>query len=391
MDAAAARILAGLDERLLPWFERVRRDLPWRRTRDPYAVWVSEIMLQQTRVETVIPYYEAFIEKFPTVRALADAPLEDVLKAWEGLGYYARARNLHRAACRLAEDEAPVPDTLSLLLKLPGVGRYSAGAILSIAYGKAVPALDGNVRRVLARLFADGGDPRSPHFMRRLWDHAEALIGRSPEGKAAAHNEALMELGATVCTPLAPACPECPVQALCVARKQGEPEAYPASSGRKRVPHYDLAAAVVRDMEGRILIRRRHERGLLGGLWEMPAGRVLEGEPLEATCRREVEASTGVRIRVDAPLGEVKHAFTHFKITLHAFLCTPVGGEAQPLQCDAVAWIAPDETKKKAFSAANHRILAALRARMADSDWASPQAACSGPRGQSPTAAGDDG
>ena len=305
---------------LLRWATKNLRDLPWRvEPRDPYRVWVSEMMLQQTQVATVIPYFRRFTERFPTVQALAAAPLDDVLKLWEGLGYYARARNLHRAARKVvAEFDGHLPDTVEELCKLPGIGRYTAGAIASIAFGRDAPVVDGNVKRVLCRVYAIRGDARRPAIQKKLWALAAANL---PQGKAGRWNEAMMELGAIVCLPRSPRCDKCPLAGVCRARALGIQEQLPKKATRKRLPHYDVTAAVIRK-RGRILIAQRPVGGMLGGLWEFPGGKRKRGESLEECLRREIHEELGVEIEVGQPVTQVKHAYTHFRITLYAFECS---------------------------------------------------------------------
>lgn len=298
---------------------------PARGAPDPYRVWVSEVMLQQTRVETVIPYFERWMERFPTLSVLAAAPQQEVLAVWEGLGYYSRARNLHRAAQYLVDKyDGQLPADFHLLRKLPGVGRYTAGAIASIAFGLDQPALDGNIRRVLSRLFDVSEDVRSSAGERRLWDLA---AGHLPPGRAGDYNQALMDLGATLCTPRAPDCPSCPLAAGCQARLLGVQEQRPATKPKPAIPHYTVTAAVITRAdpgtpEPLILIAQRPAKALLGGLWEFPGGKVQEGEDLPACLRREIFEELGTEIEVGQPVGVYRHAFTHFRLTLHAFYCT---------------------------------------------------------------------
>lgn len=257
--------------RVVEHYRRSRRDLPWRRTGDPYAIWVSEIMLQQTRVQTVIPYFERWLERFPTVSALAEAPLDQVLAAWSGLGYYSRARNLHRGAREVvARYDGALPGRAAELRNLPGVGRYTAGAIASIAFGEPAPLVDGNVARVLARVYAVDDDVKSTAGQKALWALAERLV---PETAPGDFNQGLMELGATVCTPTSPQCLVCPLAALCRARAQGRTAELPVMPRRKRageLPRLDLIAAWV-ERRGRLLLARRRADGLYGGLWELPS------------------------------------------------------------------------------------------------------------------------
>jgi A/G-specific adenine glycosylase len=347
-------------DRLLAWYAEHRRDLPWRRTHNPYRIWVAEVMLQQTRVETAVPYYLRFLARFPTVEALAAAPLDDVLKRWEGLGYYARARNLHAAARIIAVDhDGKLPQMEKELLALPGIGPYTAGAILSIAFGQDAPALDGNARRVLSRLFAVAEDATREAGRRRLRTLALALL---PPGRAADFNQALMDLGATVCTPRAPACDLCPLASDCRAYRLGREEEFPARRPRRRVPHHDVTAGVVWNGEDRFLIAQRPLDGMLGGLWEFPGGKCEPGETLPDCLRRELAEELGIEVIVGPQVAKVQHAYTHFRITLHAFHCRIVSGRPRALGCADWRWIALSDVPRFAFPAADHRVIAALRA-----------------------------
>jgi A/G-specific adenine glycosylase len=253
-------------EALLTWFDQHRRDLPWRRTSDPYKIWLSEVMLQQTRVETVLPFYTRFLERFPTAEALATAEIDEVLALWSGLGYYRRARQLHAAARQIAE-LGVFPSSVDGLLKLPGIGAYTAAAVASIAFGVATPVMDGNVERVTSRLLALADDPRSPGPRRQLLATAAELLDPARPGDS---NQALMELGATLCSPRRPKCLLCPLLSGCRAAKEGYPERYPAPKVKREGERHRLLVAVVED-EGRVLLFRRPEDStLLAGTWELP-------------------------------------------------------------------------------------------------------------------------
>ncbi|MGD1996725.1 MAG: A/G-specific adenine glycosylase [Anaerolineae bacterium] len=352
------KIDPALAERLLAWFARHARDLPWRRERTPYRVWVAEVMLQQTRVETVVPYYERFLDRFPTLEALAAASLEGVLKTWEGLGYYARARNLHAAAQRLVgAGDGRLPDAFEDLLALPGIGRYIAGAVASIAFDQDVAAVDGNVRRVLCRLFQIREDMTRSSVRRQLEALATRLL---PSGHAGDFNEALMELGATVCTSRAPRCDSCPLSDFCHAYALGEPEALPVQRRRRPVPHYDVAASVTVRADGRVLIAQRHADDMLGGLWEFPGG-ICEGdESLRECLVRELREELDVEVEVGEQLTVIEHAYTHFRITLHAFRCRLKHGEPRCLDCAAFRWVNPTDLDTLPMSAADRKIARAL-------------------------------
>jgi len=299
--------------------------MAWRETRDPYRVWVSEIMLQQTRVETVAPFYDRFLLKFPDVRSIAAAPIDAVLKAWEGLGYYSRARNLYRTAGILvARHGGHIPPTVEALETLPGIGRSTAGAIAAIAFGKDVPILDANARRVVARLFAVEGDPRSGEVEKILCDRSAGLV-RKRKGRDTAL--AVMDLGAVVCLPKAPRCGECPLESRCSSRLRGLQDSIPPKRAKKTIPHRDVVAALFRRKDGALFLMRRPPDGLLGGLWAFPSVRREEGETLEDALRRSLSKKLHVRARIQREVGAVRHSYSHYRITLHGFRCEVRGGE----------------------------------------------------------------
>jgi A/G-specific adenine glycosylase len=342
--------------RLVSWYAKHQRDLPWRRdAHDPYRVWISEMLLQQTQVVTAIPYYERFLTRFPSVRALAAARLDDVLKAWEGVGYYARARNLHRAAAEIvARFGGELPQTVDELLTLPGIGRYTAGAISSIAFNRDAPVLDGNVTRVLCRYFNISADPKSTPMQEELWKLAEELV---PRGRAGKFNQAIMDLGATVCTPHNPRCNACPLNRGCAARRLGVQTQLPAKRKRKPPPHHEVAVGIVWK-RGKILIAKRFAKDLLGGLWEFPGGHQEKGEALARCVKREVHEELGIRVKVGKEFAAVDHAYSHFRITMHAFHCRWLSGRPRAIGCAAWKWVTPRELPRYAFPAANRKIIA---------------------------------
>ena len=335
-----------LAQRLLQWYAMSARRLPWRGSHDPYAVWVSEIMLQQTRVDTVIPYYQRWMELFPSIEALAAADQAHVLHAWEGLGYYSRARNLHLAAQRVAAEFAGyLPQDLRYLQTLPGVGDYTSGAIASIAFGLDETAVDGNIRRVLARVFDVNVPETSPQGKRRFEELARQNL---PRGRAGDYNQALMDLGATICTPRTPTCQLCPLAQICKALALGLQEERPVVLPHPQIPHYLVAAAVIRRGD-LLLITQRPAKGLLGSMWEFPGGKQEPGETLFQTLQREIVEELGVIIEVGEAFGVYRHAYTHFKITLHAFLCSLMEGEPQPLQVQSLKWVDVEELENFAM------------------------------------------
>jgi len=347
----------NLQQNLLAWYAQQGRDLPWRQSRDPYRIWISEVMLQQTQVKTVIPYYERWLEQFPAIAPLASARQEQVLKAWEGLGYYARARNLHRAAQIIVEHHhSTFPDALAIALTLPGIGRTTAGGILSAAFDQPVPILDGNVKRVLARLVALRVPPN--RALKTLWALSETILDwQQPRN----FNQALMDLGATVCTPKRPTCPVCPWNRYCEAHRLTMQNDLPLSEQRSPLPHKMIGVAVIWHEDGRILIDRRRQEGLLGGLWEFPGGKVEPGETIEACIRREIQEELGIEVEVGDRLITIDHAYSHFRVTLNVHHCRHLSGEPQPLECDEVRWVSLDEIDQFPFPKANIQIIAALR------------------------------
>jgi len=348
----------AFQEALLAWFRTHQRDLPWRRTLDPYAIWIAEIMLQQTQVATVIPYYERFLSRFPTVQALEQAPLEEVLSLWAGLGYYSRARNLHRAAREIVERYGgEMPTDYDAVRSLPGIGRYTAGAILSIAYNQEAPLLDGNVTRVLTRVFALQGDPRSGETHETLWKLAEALI---PPGEARNFNQGLMELGALICIPDAPRCEACPLNALCEARRLGRQADLPERR-KSPVTEYveDVSAVIQHDMK--VLVARRFPEGRWGGLWEFPRGTRTPEETLGETARRSARETTGCEIEAGSMVAKIKHTVANRRITLYAFEATLLAGEPAPLGYADLLWASLEDLDRLAFSSPQAKIVQALR------------------------------
>ncbi|NLF32230.1 MAG: A/G-specific adenine glycosylase [Planctomycetes bacterium] len=341
---------------LLRWYDREARDLPWRRTSDPYHVWVSEIMLQQTQVATVEPYYGRFLAAFPTVEALAAAEPDAVLKQWEGLGYYRRAKNLHKAAgVVVAELEGRLPRTAAGWRALPGIGRYTAAAIASIAFGEAAAVLDGNVKRVLARTLAIRESIDLPATEAELWQAAEAMVTAHRPGDV---NQAMMELGARVCTPRAPQCLTCCVRNVCDAAAAGLQEVLPVRTKKSATPHYEVVAAAIR-RHNRYLMGRRPDDAMLGGLWEFPGGKLADGETHAEGLRRELLEETGLTVEVGPRLATVEHAYTHFSITLHLYLCNAPDGQPHPHWHTRLRWVCPCEFDDFAMPGATRKLLEA--------------------------------
>lgn len=355
-DAAAleAEVSVAVTRALLEWYGRQHRPLPWRTTRDPYCIWVSEVMLQQTQVATVIGFYERWLRRFPDVAALAAADTEDVLRAWEGLGYYSRARNLQRAAQQVVDRHGgELPASAAGLRELPGIGRYSAGAIASIAFGADEPAIDGNIERVLTRLFGLRGDPKRAPLAGRLWQLARELL---PRGRAGEFNQALMELGATVCTPRAAACAGCPVRGHCVALQQDRVLEYPEASARPPPSNERRALAIVRRAGRVLVVRAPSGAARWAGMWQFPDVRVEAGANLGSALEQAVLGATGVRIQAGERCLGLRHQVTRFRIEIDVIACRALGGRARALQYDEVRWHDPDALSALPMPAAHRRI-----------------------------------
>jgi A/G-specific adenine glycosylase len=350
---------------LLDWFRAEARDLPWRRTLDPYAVWVSETMLQQTQVKTVIPYWERWMQALPTVASLAATPEPSILKLWEGLGYYSRARNLKKAAGEIElRHGGRFPENLEAVLALPGIGRYTAGAITSIAFNQPNPILDGNVSRVLSRVFTIADDPKASATIRRLWALAESLVSaaallpavrpaspRQSAGPCSDLNQALMELGATTCTPRNPVCARCPILDQCLASRSGQPESFPRNTSRPPATRRRFIAAVV-ERNGMVLVHQRKGRTVNAGLWEFPN--------IEVDLTAPVTSATFPPYRIESPFAVVKHSITRYRIQLEAHLASIPARSAYSAEHE---WVSLERLLSLPFSSAHAKLRSRLLAR----------------------------
>ncbi|MBF0289446.1 MAG: A/G-specific adenine glycosylase [SAR324 cluster bacterium] len=344
---------------LLEWFTQQQRPLPWRQHYEPYAVWISEIMLQQTQVATVLPYFDRWMEMLPSIQAVAETSEDTILKLWEGLGYYTRARNIQKAAIMICEKHGgQIPQDFSELLALPGIGRYTAGAIASIAFNQERPIVDGNIVRVLCRLMDWRDNPRSAEMQKKIWNAAEAWI---PEGNARFFNQALMELGATLCSTQAPLCLLCPVPSFCKALKANTIDAVPAKTKRPPAKQRITALAVIQNEEGELLIAKRPAEGLMGGLWEFPNINLDKDTDIEQALKQGIRQQQDILITVDQPLSIIKHAYTSFKVTLHCFLCTYQRSESDSTREEHSAqWVPLENLKQFSFPAAHGKIIQIL-------------------------------
>ncbi len=353
----------ALRERLLDWYVGAKRDLPWRRTRDPYAIWLSEVMLQQTRVETVIPYWGRFLARYATVHALAEAPLDDVLSMWSGLGYYRRARMLHAAAKHVALAGGAFPSDVDGLRAVPGIGPYTAGAIASIAFDRPAALVDGNVARVLARLFAIEDDVRGARGLAKVWAIADALV---PERGAGEHNQALMELGATVCVPRDPGCLVCPVRDLCAARARGIEKKLPILRAKTK-PRDVRRVALVLFRPGGVVLARRRPEGTFGGMWEPLSIEVETGvadDAIASWARPRFAALVGARLGKLEPCAEIVHVLSHRRMSvqvLRAHLAGPARKRIAPAdgEYDAIEDVDPAALDRRGTTTLARKILAA--------------------------------
>ncbi|UCG14083.1 MAG: A/G-specific adenine glycosylase [Deltaproteobacteria bacterium] len=345
-------------KRLIHWYTQNQRKLPWRQTDDPYRIWVSEVMLQQTRVDTVIPYYLRFVQRFPDLPALARADLQEVLKTWEGMGYYARARNLHRGTREIVNKHNGVfPEDVKAFRALPGVGDYISAAVFSIAFNRPHGAVDGNVKRVLARLLMLDAPVNKSSSNKTFRYEAEKLLDRDQPG---IYNQALMELGALVCTPRHPDCAGCPLRTFCRACAKSKVDIYPHRLKRRPVPEYHIAAGVV-CKNGRVLITRRRLEGLLGGLWEFPGGKVGPNEQPQSACVREIKEEVDLNIEVAGFLTRIKHVYTHFRIVMDVYHCRYVSGRVRLNGPVDHRWIKLKDIDRYPFPKANHKFIPLLK------------------------------
>ena len=337
---------------LINWYDQKKYSFPWRNTSNPYHIWVSEIMLQQTQVNTVIPFYNSWIQRFPTLHDVAEASDEQIFKYWEGLGYYRRALHLRDACIQIIENYcAQIPDTKQELLTLKGIGDYTASAISSIAFGHPIPAIDGNVKRIMSRLLA-----LSDFKISSLNKMQSFLDQQINSDRAGDFNQALMDLGRTICQPRNPKCNNCPISMFCLAFKNNQTDKFPVRSKNKKIiPHYNIGVGVIWNGD-KILITKRKKDQLLGGLWEFPGGKIQDDESIEDCIKREAKEELGITIKVKKFIIKVNHQYSHFKITLHAYHCQYIEGFIKCLQVDDWTWINPNAFSDYPFPKANHYI-----------------------------------
>lgn len=342
-------------ENLLQWYDQHRRDLPWRETSDPYKVWLSEVMLQQTRVDTVIPYYHRFLKSFPSIQKLAQAEQQEVLKCWEGLGYYSRGRNFHQSAKSVVKNSGgEVPSDYDQFISLKGVGPYTAAAVLSIAYNKKYAVVDGNVIRVITRYLGIEDDIRGSQVKKAVQEFVTETIPSESPGN---FNQSVMELGAIICKPISPHCDKCPLSTQCVAYNSAKTDIIPYKSKAKKIPHYHIGVGMILNQKNELLIALRPDDGMLGGMWEFPGGKKEKKEHIKETVFRELQEELGVDVTVYGKFKMVKHAYSHFKISLHAYWCSIISGEPQPKSSQELKWVTLDEIDRYPFPKANRTLI----------------------------------
>ncbi len=332
---------------IIKWYDNNPQNYPWRSNNDPYAIWISEVMLQQTQVTTVIPYYLNWLKILPNINTVANAEPEFILKQWEGLGYYARARNFF-SACKIISNSYnnKIPNKYDQLISLPGVGPYIAGALLSIAFNQAMPAIDSNVIRVISRLYAKNESLKSINKI--ISQH----INHNRPGD---FNQALMDLGRLICKPISPKCAICPLNKLCIAYLNNSIKNFPIKKTKQPKPHYNVAVGIIKK-DDFILISKRYDNGLLGGLWEFPGGKKLPHESSKDCIKREIMEELGVNVAPTTFIKQIKHEYSHFKITLDAYFCNYINGQPKTLGCQDFKWIKYNNIAQLPFPKANHKL-----------------------------------
>ena len=341
--------IKNFQNRIIPWYNLNKRNLSFRGIKDPYKIWLSEVMLQQTQVSTAIPYFNKWVRKFPTLGSVANADPELLLKYWEGLGYYSRCLNFYKASkIIINEFNGVIPSEWNTFRELPGVGDYTAAAVLSIAFKKKYVVIDGNVKRVMSRFL--GIKNLTPNNLRRIKKKLEQFI---PEKNPGDFNQSIMELGAIVCRPRNPICNDCPISSDCKAYLTLKPNQYPNPKKNKTKPHYIIVAGIIW-RKNLFYIQKRDENGMLGGLWEFPGGKVEKKEPLLKALIRKIEEECGIVPMVKQKIGYISHQYSHFSITFHVYHCTENKNKIEEAKFSA--WIAPEQIKQYAFPKANHKI-----------------------------------
>lgn len=352
------RLLDEESKNLINWFNKSKRDLPWRKNRTPYRVWISELMLQQTRVNQVIPYYNKWMKNFPSLTKLSSASEQDILKLWEGLGYYSRARNIHKSSQIIKDKyQNKFPKNPSEIELLPGIGSYTKAAICSLAYNLDYAVLDGNVIRVLSRFFLYDKDILKNSSKKHLQEIIDSSL---PEGKAGEFNEAMMELGSQICTPKSPKCNICPIENKCLAKKTNQQSQYPIKNIKKNIPHIIVGAAVIIDSKNRILVSQRSNKKMLGGLWEFPGGKKELNETIEQCIIREIKEEVGLKIEIKNFLTCINHSYSHFSMEMHTYYAKIINGFPKGLEGQKIKWLKKNRLRELPYSIADLKVIDAI-------------------------------
>ncbi len=343
-------------KKLIKWYQNNKRSLPWRMAPSAYSTLISEFMAQQTQIKTLIPYFNAWLKKYPSIQDVSKATEDDILKSWEGLGYYSRARNLHKT-CQIISNEykGKIPTNSLELIKLPGIGPYIAAAVSSIAFNEPIAVVDGNVLRVITRIYGLADDISKEKTKQAIQKRLNAEIKHhSPSD----FNQGLMELGATVCHPRTPECNKCPIATICYAKNMDQIDKFPVKQKKSPIPHYTIVIGIIKNDEEKILITKRKKNQLLGGLWEFPGGKVKEQETLENALIREIKEEVNLDIKLKGFLCKVQHAYSHFKITMHAFICSCPDTKGIKLNsAEQLEWVHESELEAFAFPKANKVVI----------------------------------
>ena len=341
---------------LIKWYDKNNYDFPWRKSNNPYKIWISEVMLQQTQVTTVMPYYNRWMKKFPTIQDVAKADIDIILKYWEGLGYYSRAHNIKKTAIIICETMNGKLPKSNLLRTLPGIGDYMEGSIMSIAFSKPFPAIDGNVKRVFSRLLCENFN--SAKEIKKLKKH---IIKKMYKSRPGCFNQAIMDLGREICKPTNPLCSSCPVQNKCIAYHKNSTSLYPIKKIKKKCPSYDVVVGLIVNKKNNFLITKRPKNKMLGGLWELPGGKREKGESLKNTLIREIKEEINIDININQKIGVIQHSYSHMNIKLHGYVCDVRKGRIIKKECDDAKWINLKEIDNFSFPRASHKLFSLIK------------------------------
>ena len=345
-----------MKNRILKWYDKKNYQFPWRNCNDPYKTWISEVMLQQTQVKTVLPYFNKWINRFPTIKDVSNTNIDTILKYWEGLGYYSRAHNIKKASDLVCNNmEGQIPDN-EKLKDLPGIGDYMYGSIISIAFNQPIPAIDGNVKRVFSRLLCKNFNTTKD--IKALNKHISQKIHKKRPG---CFNQAIMDLGREVCRPSNPICTECPMKKLCKAFRCGLINKFPLKVKKKKTPCFDVVVGFIINKDHNFLITKRPRNKMLGGLWELPGGKREKGESLKSGLTRELKEEINVDVGINRKIGMIQHSYSHMNIKLHGYECNIKKGKIKQKQCDDLKWININQINRYTFPKANHKLFSMIK------------------------------